>query len=862
TEAKVLQLIDRYKPVSRWPEGIFRATTSEGHIGVTGACLRFIYHLSDAPELEGFQADFYGLFGPTDATVGAASNQFTVGMPAGSAIALVINVVPNDGGAGGVFTPSSLALTTENPVGKFTYKPAISGTVSIATVNDGGLTDPPPLTLVAKEIPETISGLLGWWKSTSVTPVPDASPIAGWPAKFGGFNALPPVPANAPAYYSGLVRGVRDTAARLETHPVNEDYLEELEEAEARAGTHPGIWFTGSSKLVFTPPIDLTGGWTCIALAYNANGDIKIFSSSTSGQAAPEIIDQNAQYSYLSDIGHRYSAAFETSCMNRFAIYCQTSDFATGAVQIMLDGMTYPVSYGGGWPYGGPTIDQIGMRGDGSASTAHIVEFMIYRGIKTPAELEVLHDYMRAEYGVPINKYKVTAPAMGAVGAPSTPFTVRLPFGLLSAVPVVITPNDSGAGGVFTPSSLTLSGGTPSGTFTYTPATEGVKTITTTNDGGLTDPAALSYTAVVYVDTWADKSGKGHTMTQTVAGKKPYIEKAVQNARPCVTVYSALGTPVSMNIVPGISTTPPWTIIAVMVRFGSQFNPVSSTTVPNPQGGPRMYGGYPPAVLSGGNQVYNDTATDKSGAFAIYTVDTSPSTWANGVGGAAATVLSTAAASPLFDAMGSDITAAQYGDGKLVALLICKSLLTVAQRQNAEATLAAKYGIAVPAGTLIDLATLPALEAWWEADTLLPLVIDAQSAEGFGSWSALDGSALDTGGTFVSTGGKLFSAVMWLVKQGAPTGNVVCKIWSAAGVLLATSNPIPVALLPTTLLTTTEFTFPIAEQIALLAGTSYMITAGNTGTPANCVMSSYGSRTAASMAAIRNSGGGFVFYDT
>jgi phage tail P2-like protein len=48
-EAAVLQLIDRYKPVSRWCEGVFRAIASEGSIGWAGAALRFIYRESEAP---------------------------------------------------------------------------------------------------------------------------------------------------------------------------------------------------------------------------------------------------------------------------------------------------------------------------------------------------------------------------------------------------------------------------------------------------------------------------------------------------------------------------------------------------------------------------------------------------------------------------------------------------------------------------------------------------------------------------------------------------------------------------------------------------------------------------------------------
>jgi Bacteriophage P2-related tail formation protein len=48
-EAEVLELIDRYKPVSRWCEGIFRATVSDCLIGWCGMTLRFVTHISEAP---------------------------------------------------------------------------------------------------------------------------------------------------------------------------------------------------------------------------------------------------------------------------------------------------------------------------------------------------------------------------------------------------------------------------------------------------------------------------------------------------------------------------------------------------------------------------------------------------------------------------------------------------------------------------------------------------------------------------------------------------------------------------------------------------------------------------------------------
>ena len=55
-----------------------------------------------------------------------------------------------------------------------------------------------------------------------------------------------------------------------------------------------------------------------------------------------------------------------------------------------------------------------------------------------------------------------------------------------------ITPNDGGAGGTFTPSSLTFSGLSDCQTFTYSPSSSGTKTISTTSSPSLSNPSGLS----------------------------------------------------------------------------------------------------------------------------------------------------------------------------------------------------------------------------------------------------------------------------------------------------------------------------------------------------------------------------------
>jgi hypothetical protein len=97
--------------------------------------------------------------------------------------------------------------------------------------------------------------------------------------------------------------------------------------------------------------------------------------------------------------------------------------------------------------------------------------------------------------------YGLTGPTSGYSGIASSSFTVALPVGTTVAGPVTVTPHDGGAGGSFAPTTIMLTTAAPSGAFTYTPSSAGVKTISTTNNGALMDPTALSYTSILFTYT-------------------------------------------------------------------------------------------------------------------------------------------------------------------------------------------------------------------------------------------------------------------------------------------------------------------------------------------------------------------------
>jgi hypothetical protein len=87
----------------------------------------------------------------------------------------------------------------------------------------------------------------------------------------------------------------------------------------------------------------------------------------------------------------------------------------------------------------------------------------------------------------------VSGPSSGTVGVASSNFTASA-NGTITGT-VVITPADGGAGGTFSPTTVSISSGSPTATFTYTAASSGAKTISFTNNGALTNQGNLTYTA-------------------------------------------------------------------------------------------------------------------------------------------------------------------------------------------------------------------------------------------------------------------------------------------------------------------------------------------------------------------------------
>jgi hypothetical protein len=393
-----------------------------------------------------------------------------------------------------------------------------------------------------------------------------------------------------------------------------------------------------------------------------------------------------------------------------------------------------------------------------------------------------LTDPASLSYTSVASTYTLTGPSSGAVSVPSTNFTVALPGGgvLLSAV--TVTPNDAAAGGTFTPMTVALTTAAPSATFTYTPASTGAKTISTTNNGALTNPSSLTYTATAAalhdgdpVSTWVDSSLNGHDATMT-GSNRPIFKTSILGGKPVVRFTTSGAS--KLNLASAISATSPWTIFAVMkANSGSvaQYSLNTTAAVNWPSGplegadgnfyfadkttyGSIIGGGYYTAfhvftVNRGvGSQAYVDGTNVATGGGAVSTTGDFDTLGYNGFGtptysdGDLAEVIiysgQVAIRAKLLLVLTALITTGQIpspaeadallASGDLVALeayLILHGVpveqardtlepMTVGDRANIEKYLGTKYGITVAGGTAADPSTVTGLLGWWKADSL------------------------------------------------------------------------------------------------------------------------------------------------
>lgn len=136
-----------------------------------------------------------------------------------------------------------------------------------------------------------------------------------------------------------------------------------------------------------------------------------------------------------------------------------------------------------------------------SGAVANSVNSLTYQETSADSGYNVGVDFSNqtSSGSVAATALTMAGPTTGVVGLVSSNYSVALSPTGSTAVSVTVTPSDSASGGTCNPTSLTLSTASPSGAFTYTPASAGAKSISITNNGGLANPGSLTYTATTAV---------------------------------------------------------------------------------------------------------------------------------------------------------------------------------------------------------------------------------------------------------------------------------------------------------------------------------------------------------------------------
>jgi len=146
-ECRVVNTADP-TPLNIWPAIVTSKTTTGFKLQLNGLPDTDNYYLdwaiSGATEIEGTAANSYVLSGPEAGPIGLAI-AFMVALPADSATGDPVIVAPNDGGAGGTFTPPTVQMTLLAPSAWFTYRPSTYGARLISVTNNAGLVDPAPV---------------------------------------------------------------------------------------------------------------------------------------------------------------------------------------------------------------------------------------------------------------------------------------------------------------------------------------------------------------------------------------------------------------------------------------------------------------------------------------------------------------------------------------------------------------------------------------------------------------------------------------------------------------------------------------------------------------------------------------------
>lgn len=265
-----------------------------------------------------------------------------------------------------------------------------------------------------------------------------------------------------------------------------------------------GVWFKTATTPTATQVI--TGQNQVFWIGYNANGTLHFEFGGYNSTSAKAVNTASApstgvwHFATLSCSSTTMTATLDGAVVGTASLSGAAASFtATGNDP---SGKPYGVfaarTHGGyetSYLFANGEIDELAVWAADQYNAAFIVPSAAYTGAETSlVSLYHFDGNGNDSKAASVSTYALSGPATGSVGVASSAFTASVSGALTSAV--VVTPSDGGAGGTFTPATVTLpASANPTVSFTYTAVQTGAIVIAGTNSGGLTNPSSLTFTA-------------------------------------------------------------------------------------------------------------------------------------------------------------------------------------------------------------------------------------------------------------------------------------------------------------------------------------------------------------------------------
>lgn len=372
-----------------------------------------------------------------------------------------VTITPSATG-GGYFDPATLVLSSVTPAnrkGAVTYHPDSEGTKVISFTNDKGLVNPANVTLNMLYPPAGLNGVLSWLRGDK-TGTADGSQLSTWIDLTGfGFNAVQYNSSYQPTVTANVVNG--NSVARFNSATKMSWGSTNI----AFPYTIVAVFSRNSTTSQYQRAVQGSTNW----LIGPYDGKIRNYANGWIAYNNSPTVTNGVFYRTL---------ATNDGVTDRF--YVNNTDYTEQTNNATTPGL-------------------LGLGVQGSQTNepllGDIAELILINHVLTVDERNALEGYFygRFVYSSPAVNLSISGPANDPVGTQSRSFVLTTD-GTISS-PVTVTLSDNGAGGTFTPPTVTFNQYTLTGSFTYIPASVGAKSITITNNGGLNNPPPFTFTA-------------------------------------------------------------------------------------------------------------------------------------------------------------------------------------------------------------------------------------------------------------------------------------------------------------------------------------------------------------------------------